>query len=200
MFSSSFTMSQQEHRQWTPYKHGWCLRTELVEIIGKRPLPNFVNCAAGSSLGAALFVASSMRVALTRFVLDASVTLCWLFADQATVYTESVLDRLAAGDSVLAPMIWPFEIANVVTISERRKLVNPAQAAAFFRTLGQLSIVLDHAGMGPMFSAVVETARRYRLSAFDADYLELAIREALPLATVDVALGRAARAAGVRLA
>ncbi len=137
---------------------------------------------------------------MTRFVLDASVTLCWLFADQATAYTESVLDRLVGGDSVLAPTIWPFEIANVVTVAERRKIVNSAQASAFFRTLGQLSIVLDHTGIGHIFSAVSETARRYQLSVYDAGYLELAIREALPLVTVDGALRNAARVAGVLLA
>ena len=90
-------------------------------------------------------------------------------------------------------------IANVVTLAERRRIVNPAQAAAFFQTLGQLSIAVDRSGIEHIFSAVLETARRYRLSAYDAGYLELALREALPLATVDAALRNAARAAGVAM-
>jgi predicted nucleic acid-binding protein len=134
---------------------------------------------------------------LINLVLDASVALCWLFDDQATAYTESVLDRLVGGDAVVAPAVWPFEIANVVTVAERRRIVNPAQAAAFFQTLGQLSIAVDRAEIEHIFNAVSETARRYRLSAYDAGYLELALREALPLATVDAALRNAARAAGV---
>jgi predicted nucleic acid-binding protein len=134
---------------------------------------------------------------LSSLVLDASVALCWLFDDQATAYTESVLDRLVGGDTVVAPALWPLEIANVVTLAERRRIVNPAQATVFFQTLGQLSIAVDRAGIEHIFSAVLETARRYRLSAYDAGYLELALREALPLATVDVALRNAARAAGV---
>ena len=134
---------------------------------------------------------------MSSLVLDASVALCWLFDDQATAYTESVLDRLVGGDAVVAPAVWPFEIANVVTVAERRRIVNPAQAAAFFQTLGQLSIAVDRAQIEHIFNAVSETARRYRLSAYDAAYLELALREAIPLATVDAALRNAAQAAGV---
>ena len=136
---------------------------------------------------------------MSSLVLDASVALCWLFDDQATAYTESVLDRLVGGDTVVAPALWPFEIANVVTLAERRRIVNPAQAAAFFQTLGQLSIAVDRAEIERIFNAVSETARRYRLSAYDAAYLELALREAIPLATVDAALRNAARAAGVAM-
>jgi predicted nucleic acid-binding protein len=136
---------------------------------------------------------------LSRLVLDASVTLCWLFEDQATAYTDLVLDRLGGGDGAVVPAIWPFEIANAVAVAERRKLVNPAQAVAFLQTLGQLSIAVDRK-IEQIFNAVLEAARRYRLSAYDAGYLELAMREALPLATLDAALRNAARAAGVRLA
>jgi predicted nucleic acid-binding protein len=136
---------------------------------------------------------------LSRLVLDASVTLCWLFEDQATAFTDLVLDRLGGGDGAVVPAIWPFEIANAVAVAERRKLVNPAQAVAFLQTLGQLSIAVDRK-IEQIFNAVLEAARRYRLSAYDAGYLELAMREALPLATLDAALRNAARAAGVRLA
>ena len=136
---------------------------------------------------------------MSRLVLDASVTLCWLFEDQATAYTDSVLDWLGGGDGAVAPAIWPFEIANAVAVAERRKLVNPSQAVAFLQTLGQLSIAVDRK-IEQIFNAVLEAARRHRLSAYDAGYLELAMREALPLATLDAALRNAARAAGVRLA
>jgi predicted nucleic acid-binding protein len=137
---------------------------------------------------------------LSRLVLDASVTLCWLFEDQATAYTDSVLDRLGGGDGAVAPAIWPFEVANVLAVAERRRVVKPAQAATFLEELGQLSIDVDRTGIERVFGAVLETARRYRLSAYDAGYLELAMRETLPLATLDAALRNAARAAGVRLA
>jgi predicted nucleic acid-binding protein len=42
-------------------------------------------------------------------------------------------------------------------------------------------------------------ARRHKLTAYDAAYLELALREGLALATLDAALIQAAKAEGVEL-
>jgi predicted nucleic acid-binding protein len=137
---------------------------------------------------------------LSRLVLDASVTLCWLFEDQATPFTEAILDRLNDGDEALVAGIWPLEVVNTMVVAERRKLVKPAQITAFVEQLGQLTITVDPLTAERVFGAVFETARRYALSAYDAEYLELAAREALPLATVDRQLRGAATTAGVRLA
>jgi predicted nucleic acid-binding protein len=134
---------------------------------------------------------------LSRLVLDASVALCWLFEDQATAYTDSILDRLADQDDAVTSTIWPLEVANVIAVSERRKLIRPAQGAAFLEELGQLPIRLEEVSTDRAFGSILDCARRYRLSAYDASYLDLAMRESLPLATVDNALRAAGRAAGV---
>jgi predicted nucleic acid-binding protein len=136
---------------------------------------------------------------LTRFVLDASVTLCWLFEDQATPFTEAILDRLNDGDEAVVAGIWPLELVNIMVVAERRKLVKPAQITAFMEQLGQLTITVDPLRAERVFGDVFEAARRYALSAYDAEYLELAACEALPLATVDRQLRGAATAAGVKL-
>jgi predicted nucleic acid-binding protein len=136
---------------------------------------------------------------LTRFVLDASVTLCWLFDGQATNYNDSILERLASGDAALTAVIWPLEVANVLAGAERRKLIRAGEVAAFVEELRQLPIEVDRAGLHRVFDQVLGDARRYRLSTYDTSYLELAMREALPLASVDRALRNAARAAGVTL-
>lgn len=126
--------------------------------------------------------------------------MCWLFADQATAYSESVLDRLAGADEAIAPIIWPLEVANVLVVGERRKLIKPAQSAAFLEELAQLPIRVERTGAELIFKDILECARRYRLSSYDASYLDLATRESLPIATADVALRAAARAAGVTIA
>jgi predicted nucleic acid-binding protein len=136
---------------------------------------------------------------LSRFVLDASVTLCWLFEDQSNAYTDSILDRLANGQEALTPTIWPLEVANALVVAERRKLLKPAQCTAFLEELGQLPVKIDRTEAERAFKEVLGTARRYRLSAYDASYLDLAMRDALPLASVDGPLRNAARAAGVEL-
>jgi predicted nucleic acid-binding protein len=137
---------------------------------------------------------------LSRLVLDASVALCWLFEDQATAYTYSVLEHLAAGQEALTPVLWPFELANTLVVAERRRLLRSARGIAFLEQVAQLRIRIDPSGSERAFKEVLETARYHQLSAYDASYLDLAMREALPLATVDRALRRAARTAGVSLA
>jgi predicted nucleic acid-binding protein len=136
---------------------------------------------------------------LSRFVLDASVTAAWCFADETTAYTEAVLEMLAAGDA-LAPAIWPFEVANVLAMAERRKRITLAKTTNFLQLLAGFSVSLDAASAAQTFDKVLSLAREQGLSTYDAAYLELAIREGLPLATLDTDLKKAARAVGVRLA
>jgi predicted nucleic acid-binding protein len=137
---------------------------------------------------------------LSRFILDASVTLCWCFQNQATRYSEAILDRLAGGDEASAPFIWPLEVANVLVISERRKSLTVAQVTGFLEELRAWPIQVDTLGVDRAFQQILSSAREHGLSAYDAAYLELAMREGLPLATLDEDLKRAARAVGVKIA
>jgi predicted nucleic acid-binding protein len=137
---------------------------------------------------------------LSHFVLDASVTLCWCFENQATKYTEAIFEMLAGGDEAVVPFIWPLEIANVLVTAERRKDLKAAQVTNFTEELTAWPIQVDTVGLDRAFQQILSAARFYRLSAYDAAYLELAIREGLPLATLDNDLRRAASAAGVKMA
>lgn len=137
---------------------------------------------------------------MSGLVLDASVTLCWLFGDQATAYTDDVLDRIGGGCEALTPTIWPFEIANAMIVGERRKLISHMQVVAFVEALRALGIRAETVDGERAFGRVLEMARRFRLSAYDASYIELAVRKGWPLSTVDGPLRSAAKAAGVDLA
>lgn len=137
---------------------------------------------------------------MRRFVLDASVTLCWCFENQATKYPEAIFEMLAGGDEAVVPFIWPLEVANVLVTAERRKDLKPAQVTNFTEELSAWPIQVDTLGLDRAFQQILSAARIYRISAYDAAYLELAIREGLPLATLDNDLRKAARAAGVNVA
>ena len=137
---------------------------------------------------------------MSRFVLDASVTLCWCFENQATIYTEAVFEMLAGGEEASVPFVWPIEVANVLVTAERRKDLNSSQVTSFTEALSAWPIQVDTVGLDRAFQQILSAARLYRLSAYDAAYLELAIREGLPLATLDNGLRRAANAAGVTIA
>ncbi len=132
------------------------------------------------------------------FVLDCSVSMAWCFDDEATPYTDGVRDSLADKRAVV-PSVWPLEAANATIMGERRKRLDEARSRRFFVLLEALPIVVDDDTANRAFNDIVHLARTYRLSAYDAAYLELAIRRGLPLACNDGKLKTAAVAAGVVL-
>jgi len=133
---------------------------------------------------------------VTGFVLDCSVAMAWCFADETNPYTEAVLQDLADVGAVV-PSIWPLEMANVLLVAERRKRISKAQSRRFVELLQSLPIAVDDVSAARVWDGVLSLAREQQLSAYDAAYLELAMREGLPLATADNALKRAAKRCGV---
>ncbi len=134
-----------------------------------------------------------------RFVLDCSVTMSWLFKDEVDNYSESVLSLLRL-QGALVPAIWPLEVANVLLTAERRQRVSEAQRVQFTELLVSLPIAVLNRAVDQTFNAILPLAREHKLSSYDASYLELALREGLPLATRDHKLRLAARHCGVPLA
>lgn len=133
------------------------------------------------------------------FVLDTSVTLAWCFEDEATPYTESVLERMKE-TNVVVPPIWGLEVANALLNAERgARHLQRAQTLQFVEKLASLPVQVAWSSPERALGPVLETARLQKLTSYDASYLELAMREDLPLATLDRALQAAARRAGVQL-
>jgi predicted nucleic acid-binding protein len=132
------------------------------------------------------------------FVLDCWVTMAWCFDDEATPYTDGVRDCLAEKRAVM-PSIWPLEAANATLMGERRKRLDEARSQRIFALLAALPIAVDDQTSSRAFGDIVHLARIHQLSAYDASYLELAIRRGLPLACNDGKLKTAALAAGVAL-
>jgi predicted nucleic acid-binding protein len=134
---------------------------------------------------------------VSSFVLDASVTLAWCFEGQSSDYTEAVLQAVIEGNQAVVPAIWKLEVANALTVAERRKMIAPEKLAPFLHDLERLQITVDPEGMNFVFGDVLDLARRCQRSAYDASYLELASRKGLPLATRDEPLRAAARGMGI---
>lgn len=134
---------------------------------------------------------------MRRFVLDASVALSWCFEDQQTHFSEAVLTALKRGASPAAPPLWMYEVLNVLALALRKGLMDKATAATFWNKAGRAAAIVDNAG--DTAHKILDLSERHGLTAYDAAYLELALREGLPLATLDNELKKAARAEGVRL-
>jgi predicted nucleic acid-binding protein len=127
------------------------------------------------------------------------VTVAWCFEDQSTPYTDAVLQALIDGAAVVVPAIWRLEVVNTLVVAERRKKLAPAKSAVFLRDLQKFAITVDLEGIDRVFNTVLDQARLYQRSAYDASYLELAKRLGLPLATRDRPLGKAAQELGISL-
>ncbi len=136
---------------------------------------------------------------MAAFVLDNSVAMRWLLpstkpADQK--YAEKVLKSFSDMDA-LVPNLWHLEAVNVLVEAEIRAEIDAGEVERFISHLENLPLHVDRATAQQAFSRILSLARIYNLSSYDAAYLELAIREGLPLATLDKDLRKAARRAEV---
>ena len=118
--------------------------------------------------------------------------------DEGSAYADEVLEGLAE-QPVLVPALWAIEVANALVVGERRKRLRQADISRFVALLEGLTIIQDDRTVTESVTGIVPLAREYALSAYDATYLDLAIRVGAPLATLDKDLRKAAKAAGVRL-
>ena len=130
-----------------------------------------------------------------NFVLDASAAAGWFLPDERTDYTESIFEAVSGPDEAFIPTLWAYEIRNIVLKGIRRGRVTPTVARPLLSALSQLRL----RPMETRFDSTLDTAMKFSLSFYDAAYLDLAIQESLPLATLDKGLREAARLAGVPL-
>lgn len=139
-----------------------------------------------------------------RFVLDNSVAMRWLFGDGSAEdldYASRILGLLEESDSeACAPSLWPLEVANVIARAEERELLAEARSSEFIGLLNAMAIRIDGGTARHALEDTLYLARRFGLSAYDASYLELALREGLPLATLDTDLRAAVQTTGAALA
>jgi predicted nucleic acid-binding protein len=130
------------------------------------------------------------------FVLDNSVALAWCFEDEQSPGVMDLLDRVAEAGAT-APQLWPIEALNGLLTAERRGRIDGPMRARLAGLLQSLPISLDEETAPQLWTATARLAEQHQLTAYDATYLELALRLGLPLATRDAALIKAARTAGV---
>ena len=127
-----------------------------------------------------------------QFVVDNSVVMTWCFQDEVHPYAEAVLDSLTEAGAVV-PAIWPLEVINVLLVAERHGRLHEADSVRFVSLLGQLPITVDRSWPERLMKDLLAIGRTHDLSSYDTAYLELAMRQGLPIATLDQKLLEAAR-------
>lgn len=136
------------------------------------------------------------RRQMADLVIEASVATAWCFKDETTPYTEGVLTAISTTADALAPRLWAYELRNSVLMGVRRRRITKADAQAFLQSLPALRLRLADP---PSYDDVFQLAERHSLTVYDAACLDLALREGLPLASLDAALVRAAQTVGVAM-
>lgn len=129
-------------------------------------------------------------------VLDSSVSLAWVFEDEATEAIDQIFETTVVAGAVV-PGLWRLEVANGLRMAIRRHRIDMVYVGKALDKLEALSIEIDAETNLHAWKATVGLADRYDLTVYDAAYLELAQRRRLPLATLDRKLARAATEAGI---
>jgi predicted nucleic acid-binding protein len=133
---------------------------------------------------------------MPALVIDSSLAAGWCFPDERTDYTNAVLQAISAPLEAVAPRLWAYEVRNSILMGLRRKRITHADALEFLESIKALPIRLAD----PVsYDGVFSLAGRHGLTVYDAAYLDLAIREDLPLASLDNALCKAALSSSVAL-
>ena len=127
------------------------------------------------------------------WVIDASVTMPWFFPDEATPFTEGLLDALGS-QPLWAPALWVLECTNVLQSAQRRRRIDAGRRTRIAGELAELPVRIDMEP--PDFINLDRLAATHGLSAYDAAYLELALRRALILVSLDNRLIAAAKTLG----
>jgi predicted nucleic acid-binding protein len=131
-------------------------------------------------------------------VVDASVAAGWFIGDEASPYTEADIAAVYGGGA-LVPALWPYEVTNMLVTAERRGRISPTDVSAALDSIAALPLDVHPAEPMRATRTLARIAREQGLTAYDASYLELAMRTRSALATLDAALERAAHRAGVSI-
>lgn len=123
----------------------------------------------------------------------------WCLIDETNSYADAVLNSFNTdGVEALTPQLWSLEVANVLLVAERRGRITQAQTTRVITLLQALPIVIDLQTAQRAMGDTLALGRSLIISAYDAAYLELAMREGLPLATIDERLAKVANSCGVQ--
>jgi predicted nucleic acid-binding protein len=134
-----------------------------------------------------------------RFVVDSSLTMAWYLEDEQDAYADATHAALIDGAEAIVPSLWPYEVANGFRMAERRGRIQSGEIPRVLALLAPLPIQVQATVHERARGEVLALARQEGLTCYDAAYLELAMREGLPLASLDGQLREAAGRVGTPL-
>jgi predicted nucleic acid-binding protein len=131
------------------------------------------------------------------WVIDCSFSMALLLPDESSAAVRAFFSELAAQDILWVPGLWWYETANVLAVAERKKRLHQADSSRALVLFAALKLQTDHSSGGSYALRLIEVARSWNLSAYDAAYLELALRKGATLLSLDRTLLDAAGQCGI---
>lgn len=131
-----------------------------------------------------------------NWVLDSSFALAWALPDEFSQKADQFLDQLTPSSGFWVPALWWYEVSNALLIAQKRNRIKEVDRLQVIDLLNQLPLQTDFPDI-EISRYIQELAFSHSLSAYDASYLELALRKNLGLATFDNQLKKTAEKAGV---
>lgn len=135
---------------------------------------------------------------MSALILDCSATISWLMPDETSEQSNFLLNMVTE-KGALVPSLWKLEVGNVLLMAQRRNRISIVERIMIIHDLEKLPILIDTETVHYTWTETFALAEKFKLTLYDAAYLELAIRCDLPLATFDVALAKAAKTTKVFL-
>jgi predicted nucleic acid-binding protein len=133
---------------------------------------------------------------VSALILDCSVAMAWCFEDEANPACDALLDQVRDLGAIV-PALWYWEVANVFLSAQKRGRITEVGCAARLELLAALPIKIDEFGVSKSWTQTRLLAQIHGLTAYDAAYLELALRLGGRLASLDKALSAAAKKSGL---
>lgn len=131
-------------------------------------------------------------------VVDTSIALTWCFEDEASPATDRLFERVRDHGAIV-PGLWHLELGNVLLQASKRGRIGGADMAMRLELIGELPIAVDQETTARAWRDILALAKAQGLTAYDACYLELALRRGVPLLSRDRELVEAARRVGVEV-
>ncbi len=129
---------------------------------------------------------------MSEYVFDASVCMAWCFEDETTEWVSNLFQRLSNSDLIRVPAHWPVEISNTFLQAQPRRRVTPEQVDRFWEQIARVRFTVESPLNAAQAKEILRLSERHSLTTYDGAYLDLAMRNRIPLATLDSALRNAA--------
>ncbi|MDR0878927.1 MAG: type II toxin-antitoxin system VapC family toxin [Treponema sp.] len=133
------------------------------------------------------------------YIFDASFSAALILPDEKTEELIKAGASVGEKDELFVPHLWWYEMANIFRNNILRKRYSYAEAEELLRNISLFKIITDFSSGGAYSEKLLRIAHDYSLSAYDAAYLELALRKQAILGTLDDNLQNAAEKSGVKL-